>query len=151
MASGRSLTAPAAPTDAYGAAVYSDDPDLFWRLGETTGTTVQDSSPERQSRRLCRNVVLLGQPGAISGTSNTAARFNGGGTNTSFAVAKNSVTNPTAFSLEAWLKTTTVLGGKIIGSATCAAGSRRRPIGMSICRTMASSSSASILAVPRSR
>ena len=35
---------PAAPADTYGAAVYNDQPDLYWRLGDSTGDAAADSS-----------------------------------------------------------------------------------------------------------
>ncbi len=38
------VTAPAAPGDAYGAAVVADQPRLYWRLDETSGTAAADSS-----------------------------------------------------------------------------------------------------------
>ena len=44
QASGRTSLLPAPPADAYGAAVYADEPALYWRLGEANGTTANDSS-----------------------------------------------------------------------------------------------------------
>ena len=43
-AAGGALTIQPRPTDAYGAKVYDDDPDLYWRLAESSGTTATDSS-----------------------------------------------------------------------------------------------------------
>src|SRR6478672_9487200 len=43
QASGRTLNLPAAPVDNYGKAVFQLNPDLYWRVGETTGTTAADS------------------------------------------------------------------------------------------------------------
>ncbi|MEO6510402.1 MAG: LamG domain-containing protein, partial [Nocardioides sp.] len=42
--SGRTGQWPTRPTDAYGAAVWDSNPDLYWRLGDTNGTA-KDSGP----------------------------------------------------------------------------------------------------------
>ena len=40
----RTVDVPPTPTDAYGKAVYDSNPDLYWRLGESTGTTAKDAT-----------------------------------------------------------------------------------------------------------
>ncbi|NHB84223.1 PKD domain-containing protein [Tessaracoccus sp. HDW20] len=100
---------PAAPTDAYGAAVYTDDPDLFWRLEETGGTTANDSGRSLNPGTY-RSGVTLGATGMRAGTR--AAQFDGVD-DVIFSNAQFS--NPTEFSTEAWFKTTTTSGGKIVG------------------------------------
>ena len=109
-AAGRSPSIPAAPADPYGAAVYADDPLLYWRLGDT-GTTAADAGPNANPGGY-QGASTKGVAGAVSGTANTAVTFNG---STGFASSNNSFTNPTGYSVEAWFKTTTTSGGKIIG------------------------------------
>ncbi|MCA0295768.1 MAG: PKD domain-containing protein [Actinobacteria bacterium] len=108
-ASGRTATIPPAPADAYGAMIYNDDPDLFWRLADTTGTTAADSSRSLNDGTYV-NGPTKGVTGVISG--NTAATFDG---NDDFVASNAQFSNPTVYSEEAWFKTTDTSGGKIIG------------------------------------
>lgn len=108
-ASGRTSTVPQAPADAYGAAVYNDDPDLYWRFNESTGTTAADSGRSLNDGTY-RSGVTLGQSGAIPG--NAAARFDG---SNDVVYSNGMFSNPTVFSVEAWFNTTSTAGGKIIG------------------------------------
>jgi PKD repeat protein len=109
VASGRTSPVPAAPADAYGAAVYGAEPDLYWRLGEAAGTTARDAGQLGNSGTYF-GTVTKGADALITGTSSTAVTFNGGtvSSDTQFV-------NPTTYSLEAWFDTTTTQGGKIIG------------------------------------
>ncbi|MCB0911275.1 MAG: PKD domain-containing protein, partial [Propionibacteriaceae bacterium] len=108
-ASGRTATIPPAPADAYGAMVYADDPDLYWRLAETTGTTAADSG-----RSLNAGTYVNGPTQGVAGvlTDNTAASFDGGN---DFVTSNAQFSNPTIYSEEAWFKTTDATGGKIMG------------------------------------
>lgn len=106
---GRTSAVPQAPADAYGAAVYADEPDLYWRLGETSGSKAADSGASMNDGTY-RNGVTLGATGVVPG--NRAATF--GGTN-QFVSSDAQFSNPTAYSLEAWFKTTSNRGGKVIG------------------------------------
>ena len=109
--SGRDLGLMPVPTDTYGKAVYNDHPDLYFRVGESTGTVARDSSGNGADG-IYSGGVTLGQPGAVSGTSNTAVSLNG----SDGAVAAGSpVNNPTTYSEELWFNTTTNRGGKLIG------------------------------------
>ena len=109
VASGRTSPARAAPADSYGAAVYSAEPDLYWRLGEAAGTSAHDAG-QLGNAGTYSGAVTKGADALITGASNTAVTFNGGtvGSDTQFV-------NPTTYSLEAWFNTTTTQGGKIIG------------------------------------
>ncbi|MBC7518306.1 MAG: PKD domain-containing protein [Microbacteriaceae bacterium] len=111
VASGRPSQQPTAPTDSYGAAVFKATPELYWRLGESSGTTVRDSGPANNPGRYSGGVTL-GAPGTISGTTNTAASFNGVD---ALAASVNSVVDPELYSLELWFKSTSTTGGKLIG------------------------------------
>lgn len=119
VASGRASSIPTAPADAYGAAVFNDNPQIFWRLGDTGGTAV-DSGPNGDFAGTYFNGVTHGAAGAIAGTADTAASFDG---NDQFVSSNASFNNPTVYSLEAWFKTTSTSGGKIIGFGNTRAGS----------------------------
>jgi len=109
LASGRAASWTAAPTDTYGAAVVADQPDLYWRLSETTGTTINDFSgggtPGTQAGTVTRN-----QSGAVTG--NAAMQFNG---SSAMVVAQQAWNAPKAYSAEVWFKTTSKSGGLLIG------------------------------------
>ena len=65
--SGRTVAIPAAPTDAYGQAVYNDDPALYWRLNEASGSTAVDVDGQPEQRHLQRRGQLSdGEPGVRS-------------------------------------------------------------------------------------
>ncbi|MFP3381319.1 hypothetical protein SB767_33895, partial [Bacillus sp. SIMBA_069] len=68
QAAGYNLNTPTAPADAYGAAVYQSDPDLYWRLADT-GTTAADSSPYGQTGNY-QGGYTHGQTGALNGVAN---------------------------------------------------------------------------------
>lgn len=120
VATGRTATVTPAPADAYGKSVYDLDPDLYWRLGETSGSTAADSGRNGISGVYSGSVVQ-GVTGAIAGTTNRAARFNPGG-GSAFVASTRTWTNPTTYALEAWFKTTSNAGGKIIGFGDSATG-----------------------------
>jgi len=117
LASGRTLSGPAKPTDTYGAAVYDDEPDAFWRLAETSGTTAGDSSGNGSTAGYLDNVFLGAGPtkGGVSGiglATDRSASFDGSG---DYVALTNSVPSPARFSTELWFRTNTTSGGKLIG------------------------------------
>ncbi|MEV7631667.1 PKD domain-containing protein [Microbacterium sp. NPDC089318] len=116
LASGRTLEGATAPKDAYGAAVYGAEPTLFWRLDETQGTTAADASGSSQGGNYF-GAHTKGVAGALQGTSGTAVRFEGGQ-----LISRNSFVNPLVYSTEAWFKTTSTAGGKIIGFGSSGTG-----------------------------
>jgi PKD repeat protein len=95
----------------YAAAVLNDSARSYWPVGEPSGTTAFDWSAgvdATTNSGVTRNV-----PGAVVGDAGTASRFSG--TTTGFA-STTMIENPRdTFSVEAWVKTTTNRGGKIIG------------------------------------
>ena len=110
VASGRTSPHPAAPADAYGSAVYGGDPLIYWRLGETAGTTADDAGPADNDGTYSGSVTR-GLGGAVSGTANTSARFGDGA-----GVASNAqFNNPSTYTVETWFNTTTTQGGKLVG------------------------------------
>ncbi|WP_349309732.1 PKD domain-containing protein [Microbacterium sp. MM2322] len=115
--SGRTLDVPAAPTDAYGALVYNAQPDLYWRYGETSGTTVADSGTSGYAGAIA-GTVTRNVPGAISGTTDPAISLSGA--SNVYSVAQFGT--PSAFTLETWFKTTSSQGGKVIGFGSAQSG-----------------------------
>jgi len=109
--SGRTLAGGQIPTDPYGKAIYQSDPDLYWRVGESSGATAFDSGPSG-SNGIYAGGVTKSVTGAIARTNDKAITLNG----FDGAVAASSqVNNPTVYSEELWFKTTTNRGGKLIG------------------------------------
>ncbi|RWZ50892.1 PKD domain-containing protein [Labedella phragmitis] len=118
VASGRQSTIPVAPTDAYGASVFNLEPTLYYRLGESGGSVAVDSGPFGNPGTYT-GLVEKGATGAVGGTSDTAARFapteEWWGWNEAGVASNVAFSNPTTYAVEAWFKTTTTRGGKIIG------------------------------------
>ena len=110
--SGRTLNVPAPPSDAYGKAIYADSPDVYWRLNETSGSTALDASPNVANGTYAGGYTL----GAASTVApGTAVTFNG---STGTVGSPATFNNPTTYSEEAWFKTTTTSGGKLLGFGT---------------------------------
>jgi hypothetical protein len=100
------VAATAAP---YPGQVRADVPRLHWRLDETSGTTAADASGNGFTGSYIGGVTH-GVPGAITGSP--AAQFNG---STGFVTATTSIPAQPTFSVEAWFRTTTGRGGKLVG------------------------------------
>jgi PKD repeat protein len=111
VASGRSPNLPTAPADGYGSTVYNNNPDLYWRLSDTSGSTASDSSTNLDNG-IYYGGATLGAPGLPTLGGNTAVQFDGSSGMVSSTMAFN---NPTTYSEEAWFKTATNVGGKLIG------------------------------------
>ena len=99
------------PLSDYANAVISQGAQLYWRLGESSGTTAADWAGA--STGTVGTGVSRGAAGAINGDSNTASTFNG--TSAGRVVAPTAANAPAVFSVSAWFKTTTTTGGKIVG------------------------------------
>lgn len=119
VASGRTSALAPAPADAYGKAVYDLDPTLYWRLGESgSATTAADSGMNRSTGTYTGSTTQLvrGQSGALAGVSNTAVRWAPSTSTSTIRLAGNQqYINPQVFAVEAWFKTTSTAGGKIVG------------------------------------
>jgi hypothetical protein len=83
--------------------VMEDQPAGYWRLGETTGTMVADTSGHNLVGSYSGG-VSLGATGAVSGDSNSAATFDG--TSGSAALGDSALLQTANVSVEAWVKTT---------------------------------------------
>ncbi|MGI8867725.1 MAG: PKD domain-containing protein [Mycobacteriales bacterium] len=98
--------------------VTADGASAFWRLGEPSGPTVYDHAGFNDAA--AQAGVTRGSTGAISGDPDQASTFSG--TNTGFAVSNSTMTPTPSFSIEAWIKTTTTSGGKIVGYGSANSG-----------------------------
>lgn len=99
------------PATSYSAAVKGDGAELYWRLGDGTGSsTAADSSSTGANDGTYTGGTTRGVDGVLS--DNTAARFNGSDGNVYENASEN---NPQGFSVEAWVKTTSRTGGKVVG------------------------------------
>ena len=94
---------------AYSTDVLDDGATNYWRMDETTGTTLADFIG--QSDMTAAAGVTKGTAGAFD--SNTAMTFSGSSNGT--AGTTGTVETPTTFSISAWFKTSTSRGGKIVG------------------------------------
>ena len=116
--SGRTNPTPSAPADAYGARVFADSPDLYWRLGESSGTTAKDSGPSNNPGVYSGGVTEQ-TGGAISGTTDTAATFNGVD---GLVSSLNMFSDPEVYTEELWFSSTSAVGGKLIGFGSANSG-----------------------------
>ncbi|GGF13826.1 PKD domain-containing protein [Subtercola lobariae] len=110
---GVSVTVTSATPSTYSSAVSADTPTDFWRLGEASGSTVYDWAG--YSDQIAGSGVTRGTAGAIGGDSNTASTFSGASDASGISATQSLIDGPQVFSIEAWFKTTTTAGGKIVG------------------------------------
>ncbi|MGG7465877.1 PKD domain-containing protein [Plantibacter sp. YIM 135347] len=107
------------PTDPYTLAVLNDNPNSYWPLGEPSGSSALDWAGANDLSLGAG--VTRGAPGAMVGSSTTASTFSG--TDTGFGVTTGTAAAaPDTFTAEAWIKTTTTSGGKILGFGSSATG-----------------------------
>jgi hypothetical protein len=99
------------PSLSYPQTVLADNPSFFWQLNESSGSTAADSSPNGFNG-IYEPGTTQGVPGPIAGSSQTATAFDG---QSGIVTSANQVTGPQTFSVEAWFKSTTDVGGKIVG------------------------------------
>jgi hypothetical protein len=108
----------------YASAIMANGPNAYWRLGETQGSIVVDSTANSNTGSY-QGGFTLNQPGAIVGDPNGAVTFNG--SNGFAAVPASSSLNLTgALTLEAWVKFASTNGVQAIvnkGDGVSASGS----------------------------
>ncbi len=95
---------------AYAAAALADRPLHYWRLGESTGAASNSASYDDLT---INGAVTRNQTGAVPGDANAAIRFNGA--STQFASTTATRLGRHTFTIEAWFRTNSSAGGKIIG------------------------------------
>ncbi|WP_277959822.1 PKD domain-containing protein [Frigoribacterium faeni] len=110
VASGRTSKLPKAPADAYGARVFQDDPEAYFRLDGDASTVSADSSPVG-TNGVVSGGVATGGTSAVGG-SGQSATFNG---QDAGVATTTSYDTPNNYTLETWFNTTTTSGGKLIG------------------------------------
>ncbi|QRQ79986.1 LamG domain-containing protein [Glutamicibacter protophormiae] len=116
QASGRTADIPEPPTDAYGQAVYQDNPQFYWRLDETSGSVAKDATIAKNDGTINGAVDFGREPALPQGAAL------GFGAENAAVVGNLAQYNPTVFTAEAWFKTTSGNGGKIIGFGNAASG-----------------------------
>lgn len=83
----------------FAAEVAADNPGWWFRLGESSGSTMTAAAGGKTGNY--QNGVVVGQPDPLSGDPNTAARFNG----TAAYGYVNGIAAPTqAYTMEIWMK-----------------------------------------------
>lgn len=101
----------AAVLRAYRAAVLADSPYLYWRLNETSGTAAADSSTNGTRVGTYAGTYTRNQTSPITGEAdNRAVSFTAG-----YVSQNATVTSPSTFSIEAWIKSSSTAGGRILG------------------------------------
>jgi hypothetical protein len=112
------VTAGTVTPSPYADKVVSDGATDLWRLGEPSGTVAYDYAGGNDltlASGVTRNVA-----GAISGDPDKATTFAG---NTNGRGVTPAIPTPGNLSLEAWVKTSSISGGKIIGYGDKTSGS----------------------------
>ena len=105
------ITVGSAPVlSSYASTVISQGASTYLRLGESAGATAVDSVGFDDGA--VSTGVTRGAIGAISGDADKASTFNG---SSGLVATQAPVAAPGTFTIEAWFKTTTTSGGKIIG------------------------------------
>jgi hypothetical protein len=98
--------APAADRS-YSAAVLSDAPAAYWRMGESSGTTMTDASKNGNNGTYIGGVTLA-QPGALASDPGTAVAFDGRTGGATVASSRSLQVNQ--ITIELWLKKITDSG-----------------------------------------
>jgi hypothetical protein len=93
------LSVQPAPSDAYGAAVVSNNPVAFWRLNETSGTTTYDYCGGYNGTY---NTVTLNQTGPGTNTANVSALFDGSSAH-NVTIPWSAALNPALLTVECWV------------------------------------------------
>lgn len=101
----------ASDPEPYPSRVIADGASLYWRYDEGVSTFAADASGNLNNGFLRNGPAYRQTPAAVPGPS-TAIGFNG---TDEYAYSNRRHAQPTAFSLETWIRTTTVRGGRIIG------------------------------------
>lgn len=96
----------------YAQDVLGDGATNYWRLGEATSATSADWAGTAQMSTGAG--LVRGAGGALNGDSDLATTFDGTATGATTTTTVE-VPGPQTFSVEAWFKTTTTTGGKILG------------------------------------
>ena len=102
---------PPPPPSSYPTTVMADTPSMYWRLGELGQLPVADASGLNRIGTY-RNGLTYGQEDALVNGSDTAVLMSG---TSGVGYSNQSQAAPTTYSMEAWVKTSSFNGGKILG------------------------------------
>ena len=102
----------------YMSGVLADGATNLWRMGEASGAVLADSAGG--SGLTLGSGVSVGSDGAIAGEVKLSSAFDG----SSNAIGSTQISKeaPRAFSVEAWVKTTSRAGGRIVGFSAAPTG-----------------------------
>lgn len=98
--------------------VLNDGAGNYWRLGEPSGSTAADFAGSLPLTNTA--AVTEGVDGAVLGDANTAYSYTGN--SDSYSASQTPVQGPDLFTEEVWFKTTTTVGGKIMGFGNASSG-----------------------------
>jgi hypothetical protein len=116
------VTVASADTESdYTAAVLDDEPEHFWQLDEPDGTTAVDTVGFEDA--VAGPGVTGGATGAVGGSGGSAWRFDG--SSQGYAQTATTESPPDVMSLEAWFRTSSTAGGKLVGFQDRLANNRR--------------------------
>ena len=99
--------------------ILQDNPNGYWRLGESSGTTATDSSTAAHNGSYSTTGVTLNQTGTLPADPDTAASFSGASSYASIPAASNF---SGAFTIEAWIKSSAIQSDKGIAGKWRSAG-----------------------------
>lgn len=103
----------AAPYFTCSASVLAATPYLYYKLDENSATTASDSSGNARNGTYQGTGTTTGSPGACARDTSTAITLDG---STGYLSTPTLIsTAPNTFTIEAWFKTSTTRGGKLIG------------------------------------
>lgn len=106
-----SVTVSSADTgNSYNQAILDAQPTSYWPLSEASGATAYNWAGDDDLTFTAG--VTRGTTGQVVGEASTASSFSG---SSSFGVNSVASQGPDVFSVEAWFKTTSTSGGKIVG------------------------------------
>jgi hypothetical protein len=94
------LYTPPSATTSYRDVILTDNPIMYWRLGETSGTIAYDESANHRDASYINN-PFLGLHGAIANDTNTSVGFNGFNQGVRWMPTSSYFG---AFTVEAWVK-----------------------------------------------
>ncbi len=101
----------------YAEAVLADGPTSYWRLGDATGAAMLEDiagGDDLQPNGGQPGAGLSQSPdGALTGDADTASTFDG--VNSGYAAGLYPQRGPNTVTVEAWVKTTSTSGGRIVG------------------------------------
>lgn len=95
----------------YADEVLADNPFLYWRLGDASGTVATDSSGNGRTGAYTNGPTLGASSLLVSDTANKAVTFDGVN---DWVLAAPSLPLPSSFSAECWIKTTTSTAGFLV-------------------------------------